>query len=227
MEGHRHDAVREIEGLLDAVAVVDVDVEVQHARVVLEQLQDGQHQVVEVAEPAGLCPLGVVQPAGPVDGRVHQAVVQLHAAVNGGASVFAAEVEDALKDGAVLLQVEALQQVEVVIDVVRGDFAQEVDVVLRMELGDLHRVRSARPKDIQLVVQAVAEYQVVCHAHAVRLHGVVRPVVHLVVVVIVVVADALGGLHHPACQLHPRARSPGCQAATCSSSTRRTATGGR
>ena len=38
--------------LLDAVAVVDVDVEVEHARVVLEQLEDAQHDVVDVAEAA-------------------------------------------------------------------------------------------------------------------------------------------------------------------------------
>ena len=36
--------------LLDAVAVVDVDVYVQDTRVVLEQLQDGQDDVVDVAK---------------------------------------------------------------------------------------------------------------------------------------------------------------------------------
>jgi hypothetical protein len=57
---HRHDPVGEVEGLLDAVPVVDVDVDVQHARVHLEQLQDGQHDVVHVAEARGLALLGVV-----------------------------------------------------------------------------------------------------------------------------------------------------------------------
>lgn len=42
--------VGEVERLLDPIAVVDVDVDVQHTRVVFEQLQDGQHQVVDVAE---------------------------------------------------------------------------------------------------------------------------------------------------------------------------------
>ena len=36
---------------LHPVAVVNVDVDVEHARVVLEQLKDGQHDVVHVAEP--------------------------------------------------------------------------------------------------------------------------------------------------------------------------------
>jgi hypothetical protein len=36
--GYRHDSVRAVERLLDAVSVVDVDVQVQHTLVVLEQL---------------------------------------------------------------------------------------------------------------------------------------------------------------------------------------------
>ena len=38
------------EGFLHAVAVVDVDVNVQHPLVVLEQLQDRQHNVIDIAK---------------------------------------------------------------------------------------------------------------------------------------------------------------------------------
>ena len=41
VEGDGHHAVGGVEGLLHAVAVVDVDVDVQHPLVVLEQFQDG------------------------------------------------------------------------------------------------------------------------------------------------------------------------------------------
>ena len=40
VEGQRHHAVGEVERLLDAVAVVHVDVHVEHAVLVLEQLED-------------------------------------------------------------------------------------------------------------------------------------------------------------------------------------------
>jgi len=43
----------------------------------LEQLEDGQHDVVDVAEPRGLGLLGVVESAGPVDGDVRLLLVQL------------------------------------------------------------------------------------------------------------------------------------------------------
>jgi hypothetical protein len=38
VEGHGHDTVGAVEGLLDTVTMVDVDVDVQHTSVVLEQL---------------------------------------------------------------------------------------------------------------------------------------------------------------------------------------------
>lgn len=48
---------------------------VQHS---LEQLQDGQHDVVDVAEPRGLGLLGVVKPPGPVHRDVRLLPVELH-----------------------------------------------------------------------------------------------------------------------------------------------------
>ena len=52
--------------MLDAVAVVRVDVDVGHAQPVLAQSQDGQHGVVDVAEAGGAIRKRVVQPAGEV-----------------------------------------------------------------------------------------------------------------------------------------------------------------
>lgn len=63
------------EGFLDAVAVVDVDVYVEDALVFLEKLQDGQHAVVDVAEPRGFLPFGVMETSAPVDGDVDRAFV--------------------------------------------------------------------------------------------------------------------------------------------------------
>mmetsp|Transcript_11269 Transcript_11269/g.16610 ORF Transcript_11269/g.16610 Transcript_11269/m.16610 type:complete len:271 (+) Transcript_11269:142-954(+) len=60
VEGHRHHPVRAVESLLHPISVMDINVHVQHPRVVLEQLQYGQHNVVYVAEAGGLLLLGVV-----------------------------------------------------------------------------------------------------------------------------------------------------------------------
>lgn len=51
MERTGHDSVCQVEGLLHAVSVVDVDVDVQHSLVGLQQLQNGQDAVIHVTEP--------------------------------------------------------------------------------------------------------------------------------------------------------------------------------
>ena len=65
--------------------MVDVDVNVKHPPVMLEQLEDGQDDVVGVAESGGLALFGVVQPAGPIDAHVGLALVELHRTADGAA----------------------------------------------------------------------------------------------------------------------------------------------
>ena len=121
VEGHGHDAVGGVEGLLDAVAVVDVDVDVEHPLVVLEQLQDGQDDVVDVAEAGGLALLGVVEAAGPVDGDLRGLLVQLDRGGDGAAAGELAELVEAVEHGAVLADVEPLHLFVVLAHVVRSD----------------------------------------------------------------------------------------------------------
>jgi hypothetical protein len=96
-----HDAVRREEGLLDAVAVVDVDVDLEHARVVLEELEDAEDDVIDVAEAGGFRLLRVVQAARPVDRDVSLPVVEARRAVDRRARLRLAEAKEAVKDGAV------------------------------------------------------------------------------------------------------------------------------
>lgn len=101
-----HDAIGRVERLLDAVAVVDVNVNVQDALVVLEQLEDGQDDVVGVAEPGRLGLLGVVEPAGPVDGYVRLLLVELDGAGYRAARGQLAELVHSVEHGAVFADVE-------------------------------------------------------------------------------------------------------------------------
>src|SRR3970282_2585313 len=57
-----------VEGELDAVAVVGVDVHVAYLPAAAAQLRDGQHRVVDIAEARGALGHGVVQPAREVEG---------------------------------------------------------------------------------------------------------------------------------------------------------------
>ena len=49
---------------------------------ILEQLEDGESYVVDVAEAGSLGLLGVVETSGPVDGDVGGLLVQLHRRCN-------------------------------------------------------------------------------------------------------------------------------------------------
>ena len=83
VEGEGHDAVGAVEGLFDAVAVVDVDVDVEHTRVVEEEVPDREDYVVDVAESRCGFLFRVVQAAGPVDGDVGASGGECAGAVEG------------------------------------------------------------------------------------------------------------------------------------------------
>lgn len=105
VEGEGHDAVGGPEGLLHAVAVVDVDVDVQDARVVAQELEDGEDDVVDVAEAGGLGFLGVVEPAGPVDRDAGLVIDEFARGVDGSAGVEGTVAVEAVKDGTVVADV--------------------------------------------------------------------------------------------------------------------------
>lgn len=106
VERERHDPIRREEGLLDAIAVVHVNVDIEHSRVHAQQLEDREHNVVDVAEAGGFGLFGVVQAAGPVYGDVGLAVDEFFCGVERGAGVERAVVPDAVEDGAVVADVE-------------------------------------------------------------------------------------------------------------------------
>jgi hypothetical protein len=51
VERARHDSVSEVECLFDSITMVDVDVDVEHSLESLEQLQNGQHAIIDIAKP--------------------------------------------------------------------------------------------------------------------------------------------------------------------------------
>ena len=54
MKGSCQHAIRRPKGLLDSVAVVHVDVDVHNPRMVAEELQDPEDDIVDIAEPRRL-----------------------------------------------------------------------------------------------------------------------------------------------------------------------------
>ncbi|KAI4136886.1 MAG: hypothetical protein LQ340_008112, partial [Diploschistes diacapsis] len=112
VKGERHDPVRRPEGLLDPVAVVHVDVDVQHARVRVQQLQDRQHDVVDVAEARRFVLFRVVQPARPVYCDLRLLRRQFARRVQRAARVERAVAVQPVEDGAVVAEVVLRRRLE-------------------------------------------------------------------------------------------------------------------
>lgn len=53
-----------VEGFLHAVPMVDIDVDIHHTRVILQEFQDTKDDVVDIAETGRLALLSVVQTSG-------------------------------------------------------------------------------------------------------------------------------------------------------------------
>ena len=75
MEADSHHAVRHVEGLFDAVAVMDVNVDVEHTLVILQQFEDSEDNIVRVAESFSFLLFGVVQASCPIDADIRTLVV--------------------------------------------------------------------------------------------------------------------------------------------------------
>jgi hypothetical protein len=67
VEGTGHNSVGEVEGFFHTIAVVDIDIDIEHSLESFQELEDSQHAIVDIAEPGGLGLFGVVESPGPVD----------------------------------------------------------------------------------------------------------------------------------------------------------------
>ena len=88
---------------------------------VLEELEDGQHNVVDVAEARGLGLLGVVETPGPVDGDVGRLLVQLNRRRDAAPGRELAKLVEAVEHRTVLPHVEPLHLLVVLAHIVRSD----------------------------------------------------------------------------------------------------------
>ena len=103
MEGYSHDSVSRVEGLLHAISMVDVDVDVQNSIMILQKLKNCKDDIVYVAEAACLLLLCMVQSARPVDGDVCRLVIEFDRCINRCATADLGKLEHPREARAVIL----------------------------------------------------------------------------------------------------------------------------
>lgn len=153
VEGDGHDTVGRIEGLLDTISVVDVNIDVEDALLESKEFEDTEDNVcrllaggrrghdrvvlctVDVTETTGFALLGVVEATSPVDGDVALLAVEAGGALHAATGADATEFEEAVKDGTVVSDVVFALLLLIGVHVVGCDLLQEVDVLVRVELG--------------------------------------------------------------------------------------------
>jgi hypothetical protein len=125
---------------------MDVNVDVEHSLVVLQELQNAKNDIIDVAKAASFPLLGVMKTAGPVDRDISQAVVEPHSAIYGSTSVGLTEAEKIVKHGtiAVLSHVEALHVVPQRLCGFGSDSLEEIHIVVRVETRKLFGRSSVR-----------------------------------------------------------------------------------
>lgn len=144
---------------------------------VLQQLQNSQHNIIDIAKARSFRFLCVMQSTAPVDADLWRLLVELHSRCDRAAGWKLTELVEAIEHRTVFADVETLHLFAVLVHIVGSDRAQEADVLVRVELCHLVLRRLVRTVDFHLSVETVVEEEVVGHANAVRLHRMALAVV--------------------------------------------------
>jgi hypothetical protein len=67
VEAARHNPIGSVEGLFDTISVMTINVDVEYAGVRSKEFQDGENDIIDIAESRGFPFLCVMESAGPVD----------------------------------------------------------------------------------------------------------------------------------------------------------------
>ncbi len=177
VERTSHDPIGGVESFFDTVAVMNVDIDVQHTRVVSQQFENAEYDIVDVAKPTGFTLLCVMQPTCPVDRNIAFVPTQPSRTFHTSTGTDRTVLEQAIKDGAVVANVELGLFANKRVDVVRGDSVEEFDVFVGVKLRHLAFGGGLGAEDLHTFVEAIVHDEGVAHSDTGRFHRVAWSVV--------------------------------------------------
>ena len=101
-----HDTIRSVESLLNTVAMMDIDIDVQDSGLEAKQLYYTKDNVVDVTEATSFALLGVMKTTSPVHSNVAFAAVETCCAFRASSSGDTTELEKAIENWAIVSDVE-------------------------------------------------------------------------------------------------------------------------
>jgi hypothetical protein len=122
VERNRHDTISRVEGLFDAIAVVNINIDIKNTLLETQQLKDSEnnicrvlvqtqrhinfkHLTIDVTEATCFTLLGVVQTTSPVNSNIALVAVQSCSTFHTASSANSAELKQTVEDGAIVTHV--------------------------------------------------------------------------------------------------------------------------
>lgn len=121
----------------------------------LQKLQNGKDNIIDVAKPRGLTLLSMVQSTSPIDGNITSLVVQLNSSANRSTSISLAERVEPIKDGTILTNIEPLQLPVLILLCLRGYVPKEGNVIIRVESAQVPVPRREGLKHLHILEEPV------------------------------------------------------------------------
>jgi len=171
MKRDRHDPIRSIKSLFDPITVMDINIDVQHTMMMLEQLQNSQDTIIHITKPRGLALLRVMQPPRPINHDIRILLIKQRRPSNRSTRIQLAELEKPIKNRAILPDIKALELPHIFLHVIRRDHTQKIDVVVGMETRHLAQQHGFGPQNFHVTVEPVVDDEGVGHADTVGLEG--------------------------------------------------------
>jgi hypothetical protein len=134
-----------------------------------EELENAEHDVVDVAKSRGLGLLCVVEPTGPVERDIGVAAIKLYGGADGATEGGLTESEETVEDRTVLADVETLEMAGegVSEESLRCDEGEEFNVVFGVEASDVYRSGGKWTVDLHQTVERVVDDEIVGHPNPV------------------------------------------------------------
>mmetsp|Transcript_6211 Transcript_6211/g.9327 ORF Transcript_6211/g.9327 Transcript_6211/m.9327 type:complete len:239 (-) Transcript_6211:474-1190(-) len=83
----RHDPIRTIKCLLDSIPMMDININIQHSRMHLEQFQYGQYNIINITKSRSLTLLGMMEPPTPINGNIAIPPIQFDRSIQRGTRI--------------------------------------------------------------------------------------------------------------------------------------------
>mmetsp|Transcript_5431 Transcript_5431/g.7907 ORF Transcript_5431/g.7907 Transcript_5431/m.7907 type:complete len:239 (+) Transcript_5431:439-1155(+) len=88
-----HDSICAVECLFDTIAVMNVNIDIEHACVNLEKFEYGEHDIIDVTKAGSFGFFGMMKSPRPIDGNVRLIVVEFDGSIDGCTAVELREFE--------------------------------------------------------------------------------------------------------------------------------------